>query len=660
MADKWQTYPFEFKGGLVTNLSPLQHGIQAPGSARVLRNFEPSVEGGYRRIEGFTKYDDAFVPAYGMPKVHGGSQTGTTLVIGNIYTAPVAGNTLTIAGVTGTYTIAAGGVTFDDVNKRATLILTTSLASSPANAAAVTFTTANAGIMLGVAAWNNKVLAVRNDDVFYTTGSGWTKINVPSYGTVLVNGGAQTGTSLIVDGLTAAPQAGDTFTINGIDKIYTVTADATVTSGGATLSINPALASSPADNAAITFLSTARENGLKNRFEKYRIGTTEKIIGVDSVNAPFIWNGTTYTALNTAPSDVLAAEHVVWFKNQLFFAKGDKVTFTSPYTDSDFNPANGSGVISVGKQITGMVVFREQLIIFSEEEISRLTGNTLADFVLQPITTNIGCVDTDTIQEVGSDVMFLGPDGLRLLSATDRIGDFGLAVVSKPIQSEMTTFITSSTSFASVVIRQKSQYRLLGYNASITTASALGILGTQMVGDDTTAMAWAELRGIKAYVADSDYTGRVETIVFAHSDGYVYQMESGSDFDGANIVATFSTPYVPINDPRIRKAFYKLFLYTDPQGSVTTSVNLKLDFDDEGVIQPDTITLSNSTGVAGFYSSPSSVYGSTVYGTKLQQLFQTQLVGSGFTVSLQFVSDSVDPPYSLDAATIEFSSYDRR
>ena len=659
MADKWQTYQFEFRGGLVTNLSPLQHGIQAPGSARVLRNFEPSVEGGYVRILGYDKYSANVVPPYGTPVVHGASQTGTTLILGNIYTAPLEGDTFTIAGVTGTYTIDTGGVTFDSANKRATLVLTTSLASSPANAAAVTFTSGS-GIMLGVAAWLNKVVAVRNDDVFYGTGTNWTKINVPSYGTVLVNGGSQTGTSLIVDGLTAAPQLGDVFQISGVDKVYTVTANATVTTGGATLAINPALASSPADNASITFLSTARENGLKNRFEKYRIGTTEKIVGVDSVNAPFVWDGTTYTVLNSAPNDVIGAEHVIWFKNQLFFAKGDRLTFTSPYTDNDFNPANGSGVISVGKQITGIIVFREQLIVFSEEEISRVTGNTIADFVLQPITVNIGCVDTDTIQEIGSDVMFLGPDGLRLLSATDRIGDFGLAVVSKPIQSEMTSFISATTSFASVVIRQKSQYRLLGYNANITPANALGILGTQTLGDNTAAMSWAELRGIKAYVADSDYTGRVETIVFANTDGYVYQMESGNSFDGVSIPATFSTPYVPINDPRIRKAFYKLFLYTDPQGSVNTSVNLKLDFDDEGVIQPDTISLSNNTGAVGFYGAPGATYGSVVYGSKLKKLFQTQLVGSGFTVSLQFVSDSVDPPFALDAATLEFSSYDRR
>ena len=33
--------------------------------------------------------------------------------------------------------------------------------------------------------------------------------------------------------------------------------------------------------------------------------------------------------------------------------------------------------------------------------------------------------------------MFLGPDGLRLLSATERLGDYNLGVVSKTIQKEV-------------------------------------------------------------------------------------------------------------------------------------------------------------------------------------------------------------------------------
>ena len=181
-----------------------------------------------------------------------------------------------------------------------------------------------------------------------------------------------------------------------------------------------------------------------------------------------------------------------------------------------------------------------------------------------------------------------------------------------------------------------------------------------MTGETTGSVAWAELVGFKCYVADGDYQNQTETIVFANSDGFVYEMEQGNSFNGTNIIASFATPYVPINDFRVRKTFYKLFLYTDPQGSVTTSVNLKLDFDDQGSIQPSTIVLSNNAGSVGFYGTSTAKYGTTVYGDKLKKQFQTQVVGSGFSVSLQFVSDSQDPPFSLDAATLEYATHDRR
>ena len=37
MATQWQTYPIEFRGGLISNLSPLQQGINAVGSATLLQ-----------------------------------------------------------------------------------------------------------------------------------------------------------------------------------------------------------------------------------------------------------------------------------------------------------------------------------------------------------------------------------------------------------------------------------------------------------------------------------------------------------------------------------------------------------------------------------------------------------------------------------------------
>jgi hypothetical protein len=578
-------------------------------------------------------------------------------VLGNIPTEPEAGDTLTIAGVSGTYTIASAGVTYDAAHNRATLTLTTSLDSSPANAALVTFTgTTSNYVTNGIASWEDSVIVSHNNSVFQTTGSGYTHINVPNYGTVLVDGGSQTGTSLVVDGLSSAPQAGDVFKIAGVDLVYTVTADATVSSGGATLSIDPALDSSPADNAAITFLSTSRDGTVKFRFARYNFNGTEKIVMVDGANAPAIYDGSAFTVLNDAPADAVSSVFVVNFKNQLFFAKGSTIAFTAPFTDDDFSAASGAGTINVGNEITGLIVFREQLIIFSERRISRLVGNTIADFQLQPITMDIGCVETDTIQEVSGDVIFLGPDGLRSLAGTDKFGDFSLAVISKPIQTELTTLISQHTSFASVVLREKSQYRIFGYSANITTEAARGVLATQT----QQGVQWAELRGIRAYVADSNYNSSTEVVVFAHDDGYVYQMESGNSFDGSNIRASFSTPFIPVNDPRVRKTFYKMFLYTDPQGSFTADLALKYDFEESDVIQPATITFDNSAGAGALAFYGDALYGTGEYGGTIQRLFDSQLIGSGFVVSLVFTSESTNPPYSLDALTFEYGTYGRR
>lgn len=660
MPTQWQTFPIEFKGGLITNISPLQQGINSPGSARVMRNFEPSIEGGYRRIEGFNKFNSNFIPAYGSPKVQGSGQSGNTLVIANIHTEPRVGDTLSISGVSGTYTIDLAGVSYDTAANTATLTISPTLASSPADKASVTFNNTS-DIVEGLIYFQQKAIVYRGSDLFEAGSTGsWTQINVPSYGTVLVNGGSQTGSSLIVDGISGSPQVGDTFSIAGVEKVYTITSTPTVTSGAATFAISPALASSPADNAAITFLSCDRELGGKHRFARYNFSGTSTIIGVDGANKPFKYDGTTFTVLSGAPSDVDAADHVVEFKNHIFFGKGTSLSFTAPFTDNDFSAANGAGTIKVTHEITGLIVFREQLLVFSRNKIHRLTGNSIADFVMNPISLDIGCVVEDSIQEVGGDIAFVGPDGIRLLSATDRIGDFGLAVASRPIQVESNRLLQSNTSFTSCVIRSKNQYRLFGYATAIGQDSAQGILGTQFADQTAQGMAWSETRGIRAYVADSIYSTAdgVEVVVFAHSDGYVYRMESGNSFDGENIIATFSTPFFAINDPRVRKTIYKLTTFIDTEGSVAGSATLRFDFDEPNVVQPSAVPIANTTNTVAFYGV--SRFGVGSFGGKLVTIFDNQVVGSGFTVSIQYTFEGTDPPFSLDATTLEFASHDRQ
>jgi len=718
-----ESFPVEFKGGLVTNLSPLQQGINMPGSATTLKNFEPSITGGYKRILGFSKFDPFVIPPYGAPVVFGASQTGTTFIIAATHTSPAVGDTLTVAGITGTYTV--GSASFDGAANRSTLTLTSALDSSPANGAAVTFVTYTSSFRtLGVEVFNDSVIVALNSDVFKTTGAGYTKINVPSYGTVLVNGASQTGATLAVDALTAAPRVGDVFTVAGVDKVYTVLTTATVSSGGSTLAISPDLASSPADNAVITFISLSREGALRTRFIEYNFTGTKKIAIVDGVNAPALYDGGTFTALVSAPSDVISSTQVIAFKNHLFFGNLDLLSFTAPFLDTNFEAGDGAGSIRVGDTITGLSVFREQLIIFTEKSILKLTGTSLSNFALAPITLDIGCIDGDTIQEIGGDIMFLTEDGLRLLSATDRIGDFGLGVVSKTIQDVMTKFIASASLFSSVVVRSKSQYRVFSFNPNVIGSASKGIIGTQFSPQGGEDMVWSEIRGMEVFAASSKVVDSREVIVFSSNTGFLFKMEDGNSFDGSNISAEYLSPFLPLNDPRTRKAIYKVYLYTDPVGSVNFDFNLKFDYDELNSVQPELITFTNQTNAISFYGDnvfatyattasgssgatsvtvaantnmvigdgivgtgiPASttvtdISGTTitisaaltatisnvrvtssgsVFGGKVQNIFSTQTVGTGFTTAISFKSVSQDPPFSLDTAMLEYSTKSRR
>ena len=667
MPDAWETFRIEFKGGLVTNLSPLQQAINAPGSARILRNYEPSIDGGYKRIQGYAKFDSSIMAPYGNPVVHGASQTGTTLVIGAIHTTPAVGDTLTIAGVSSNYTVS--GVSFDATKNRATLTLTGALASSPANGAVVTFTTVTTeNYANGITYFNDKAIVALNADILETAGSGYTKINKPSYGTPLVDGASQTGSTLVADAFDTFPQAGDVFTISGVDGTYTIKTTVTAYSDASSKEVNititdgDSLASSPADNAEITFISSDREGAINTRFDIIDFTGTKTLVMVDGVNAPALYNGTTFTVLDSAPSDVIGATVVATHKNHIFYAKGRVLSFGSPLTTTDFESGNGAGNIGLDNSIVAIKSFRDQLIVFTDSSIFRLNGDALATFNLQPITRDIGCIQTDSVQEIGGDVVFMAPDGLRLLSATERIGDFGLAPITKKIQGTFNEFVKLHTDFFSLVIRNKSQYRLFGWNDNFTRPNAQGILFTQFASPgEASVIDFAETRGIQVTACASVYSGTTEFVLFSGKEGFLHRMENDtSSFDDNNIATTFATPFYPINDPRIRKTIYKAQFYLDPEGRVNFDLNLKFDFDESGAVVMPAVTFTNaSSNASQFYGV--AAYGSATYGAKLQKVFSAQTTGSGNTISAQFEADNnTDVPYALDALTLEYATHARR
>lgn len=54
MPDRISSFPASCVGGLITNQDPLTQASQLPGSAIRMINYEPALQGGYRRISGYT------------------------------------------------------------------------------------------------------------------------------------------------------------------------------------------------------------------------------------------------------------------------------------------------------------------------------------------------------------------------------------------------------------------------------------------------------------------------------------------------------------------------------------------------------------------------------------------------------------------------------
>lgn len=397
----------------------------------------------------------------------------------------------------------------------------------------------------------------------------------------------------------------------------------------------------------------------KVNFSEFNFTGVTKFIATDGVNGPAFFDSVTKTMTYMAapPADIVGASRSQVFKSHLFFAKGTLLSWAAPFTENDFAPANGAGIININDGITGLTVFRDQLIIFCLNSIYRLSGSSLADFQLSPITNNTGCLSGDTVQEVGGDIMYLGPDGIRYLSASERNNDFGLTRASDKIQKQVLDVVRTNSSFSSITLAAKNQYRFFPYNSGTTSATTKSFLATKFSNQTVEDISWSTLKGFKVFSVSKCQTVSGEFIVFSSDTDYIYKMEFGNSLDGENIDAIFETPYMPITDPKLRKTIYKHTVYTRSSGTLSLIGKLQFDYTRPDASPSSTFEISSGASVVTYGSG---VYGVDVYGSRGYEEYYNNVIGSGFTISLQYRDTSTSAPFNLNFVVLEFRQNERR
>lgn len=404
-----------------------------------------------------------------------------------------------------------------------------------------------------------------------------------------------------------------------------------------------------------TEIDSGRTGAGRYSFFRYNLGGTDYIVWADGANHASKYDNSTVTDLNAtgAPAD---PAFVTGFKEALFFAgmssNPQELVFTAPYTDSDFSVANGAGSIAVDSDITGLFPFRDQLYIFCEERIFRLVGNSIADFQLQPVTREIGCLNGFTIQEFAGDLVFLGPDGLRTVAGTAKIGDVELGTISRAVQ-ERFEGESDVDEFASVIIPDKTQYRIFFSNANTPRSTTTGVICVRK-GD---SYEFADIKGIRPSCTDNLVTAGESIVLHGDFDGYVYRQEQGNDFDGNTVTGKYRSPDLTMGDAGIRKSFERVIINYAPEAAVNADLLVRYDYEAPNVARPAAYPFDSASVVAVYGSS---TYGTGTYGGQANPLIRQPIEGSGFAVALRVNDRGTSAPYSLKGFQLEFQADARR
>jgi hypothetical protein len=396
----------------------------------------------------------------------------------------------------------------------------------------------------------------------------------------------------------------------------------------------------------------------KVRFTRYNFGSP-KVILTDGINPAATYDGTTYTQITAsgAPDD---PKFSAVFQNHMFLAgdpnENTNLYFSAPYDETDFDPANGSGVINVGFPIVAIKPFRDQLFIFGTTNIKRLEGNNITNFAASEVTNDLGCIASDSVVEIAGDLLFLSQDGLRPISGTNKIGDVNLETISKNIQSLFTdvVFEQDLDALSSVVIRGKSQFRLF-YDID----NSNGLIGGLRLGQQGGInFEFGQLLGIEVTCAASGYIGQNEVVIHGDKSGAVHRQEQGNNFGGNNIVSVYQTPFLHMQDPEQRKIIHNVATYLRSEGNNEIIMSVVYDYDDTTILNPTNFTLTNE-GAAAFYNEAIYDEANTIWSGNPSPVKRVNVSGSGKSVSFRYVTNDTNAAHSIQGIVVTFGVGDR-
>ena len=675
---------FPFTGGEVLTDPALS---QPAGTLLYGKNYEVYPEGGYRRIDGFERFDGKVKPSESLywilefnagttatvdtNVITGATSSATAELIADavVESGSYAGNDavgyMAVALLTGTFTVG------ENIQVSASTVAVVKTAENALGATSDalddTYTQAaierarskitvvpGSGAIRGVWVYNGVTYAFRNNAggtataMYKSSSTGWTLVDLGKYikyntGSAAVSEGATitgatsgaTGVArrvVLRTGTTGSSDAEGLFVLTGVTGTFQNAENLQVSSSTVAVS-----------TSALVTIALVPDGTYE--FVNYNFGgstSTNRMYWVDGMNTAFEWDGTYAVPIFTGMT-IDTPRHVASHKKHLFvaFAKGSlqHSSIGDPY---GWSVVTGAAEIGTGDEITGMKVMPgDAMAIFNRNRIYILYGTSTADWNLKTFSNDSGAAEW-TIQNL-TETLFLDDRGVTSFSAVNAYGDFAMNSISKkitPIIEEK-----KGLSISSVRVRAKGQYRLFFNDGT-------GVYAT-FTGNKLAGFIRVDLGKIIYNICSAEDALGDEIVFFGSSDGYIYQMDKGTSFDGGEIEAILRTAYYHYDTPTRDKRYRKVQFELSADSSVSLKFQPSYSFSDPNVPEARTRDL-NIEGAGGYWNIAN--WDAFRWTGQIISTSEENIDGVGTNMGILILSEATyEQPHILQGVTVHYS-----
>lgn len=577
---------------------PFQGGLQlvtpatrvAAGALLNCVNYEPDIAGGYRRFAGYERFD-------GRPRP---SDAVYSPVACTLTSTPAVGATLTIGAVTCRFlALVSGGMLV--VNPSGAIPASTSIfvgvtnvgstspspnlpySTSPQNEAQTLVDAAamvradiqavpGTGDIRGVVLFNGTLYAWRDNTgvgrMYRATSGGWVQVALAEEITFTnANVNVEEGDVITQGAVTATVMRLQVETGSLTSGTNTGRAVISSRSGG---SFSAGIAtSSGGGSLTIGGAQTTQQwpAGGKYRFEIHNFfggAGTRRLYGANGVGRGFEFDGTTVAFIRSGLPDALDKPlFVVAHLNHLMLAIGSSVIASSVGQPFRYVAAEGSAEFGMGDTITGMAALPGEALGVTTRNTTKAIIGSAPDWQQQNVSPDTGAIE-GTFAVIGAGYA-IDDVGVVGVTPSDRYGNFAYNTVSRLVQPLIDN--VRGKIVDSCVVRQRNLYRVFCNDGRVISMYAdnerveFGLLLVPF----TPSCSFSE----------RDSSG-VERVFVGATNGFVYELDRGSTFDGGAVESAIRVWYTSSRSPRTRKRYYKLAV--EMQASLYAQIQVQPDF----------------------------------------------------------------------------------